>query len=86
MAEFLFSKMPAGRFVEPETYPTAPGRYRYMPFRGIGHLRLQEEVRLRGAARCSFVSGEAEFEFTCTTDSEYGILEILEVLPPAKLP
>jgi hypothetical protein len=37
--EFTFEGKPVGYFEESEC-PRVPGRYRYMPYRGIGHYEL----------------------------------------------
>ena len=38
--EFMFDGKPVGYFEEREL-PRVPGRYRYMPYRGLGHYEMQ---------------------------------------------
>jgi hypothetical protein len=62
-----------------ERVGTATGRYRYMPYRGLGHLRLQEECRRSGSALCSYPGSDGLVTFVARAGAEYGILEIDEV-------
>jgi len=72
--EFGFQGMPVGVFQEPE-YPRTSGRYRYMRYRGPGHLRMGQAL-LKGPAQCSYKAGWRRRKFTVKSVPEYGVLEI----------
>ena len=61
--EFMFDGLPVGVFMEPE-YPTGNGRYRYMPYRGPGHLRMQTTLDTAGEAPCYYEVGIDRVCFT----------------------
>jgi hypothetical protein len=42
--EFFVGEQAVGHF-RTRGYPTVPGRYRYSPYRGVGHLRLARALR-----------------------------------------
>ena len=69
----------AGQFIDVATYPKMPGRYRYMPYRGPGHLFLQEECRRSGFARCTYAGPSGEIAFVVRAGTEHGILELDEI-------
>jgi hypothetical protein len=69
--------MPVGYFEEPE-YPGTAGRYRYMPYRGVGHYHMGQALKT-GPARCSFSHEGSRYEFVVTAVPEYGVLEIVQV-------
>jgi hypothetical protein len=77
--EFRFGGHAAGRFDDVVTYPKVPGRYKYMPYRGPGHLLLQEECRRSGFARCTYAAPGGDCVFSARTCAEYGILDIDEI-------
>ena len=42
--------------------PSSPGLYRYMPFRGLGHLRLVQALASSGPQHCYYVAeGEPRY-------------------------
>lgn len=51
--EFMFDGDMAGIF-EGREYPRLDGRCLYVPYRGVGHYRMQEALRLSGSARCYY--------------------------------
>jgi hypothetical protein len=69
----------AGRFIDLATYPKTAGRYRYMPYRGPGHLLLQEECRRSGFARCTYPEPNGQVSFRVRTAAEYGVLDVDEI-------
>lgn len=52
---FAFEGRPVGYFEH--TIPSGPGRHRFMPYRGQGHLRLIGELENNRIARCSLPDG-----------------------------
>ena len=74
--EFVFEeKGPVGVFEERD-HPRSPGRYRYMPFRGLGHLSMQKHLRAGGNPRCYYDIGDVRVSFTVRDCPEYGVLEL----------
>lgn len=69
----------AGRFVDMATYPIGSGRYKYMPYRGPGHLALQEECRRSGFARCTWPGQNGAISFVARPVTEYGLLDVSEI-------
>jgi hypothetical protein len=69
----------AGHFIDVATYPKAPGRYRYVPFRGPGHRLLQDDCRYSGFARCTYHKPNGEVGFNVRTVGEYGIVAVDEI-------
>jgi hypothetical protein len=76
---FSYEWVPAGYFLDRTEYPTAPGRYRCMPFRSIGHLRLGQACRGGRSAICSWQDGGVEKSCRMRLTDEYGFVEILEL-------
>lgn len=76
---FEFKGQHVGYFEAIDAYPSAPGQYRYMPYRGIGHLKMIEECARAGMARCTYAGAYGTMEFTVRTAGEYGLLEISEI-------
>ena len=76
---FEFKGQHVGYFEAMDAYPSAPGKYRYMPYRGIGHLKMIEECARAGMARCTYAGAHGTMEFTVRTAGEYGMLEISEI-------
>lgn len=60
---FSFQGSPVGYFVDLDTYPSVPGRYKYMPFRGPGHLALRNECTRNGCAHCTYPVGDGVVSF-----------------------
>jgi hypothetical protein len=77
--EFSCGGKVVGAFVDVEKFPDAPGRVRYMPYRGPGHLLLQEECARSGSARCSYVTAAGTVDFTARVGGDYGLLDIDEI-------
>jgi hypothetical protein len=72
--EFSFEGHVVGCFEE-AAYPSEPGRYRYMPYRGPGHYDLTQALA-RAAARCSYSGEHGTVEFDVAAVPEYGVLQI----------
>jgi hypothetical protein len=75
--EFSYEGMPVGYFEE-EGYPAAPGRYRYMPYRGPGHYEMQAALGAGARPRCTFSTNGRDVSFTVIDCPEYGVLELGE--------
>ncbi len=77
--EFFFGHQAVGYFDgEP---PSSAGEYRYMPFRGPGHLRLAEELARKGPQYCHYVvNGETRY-FTVARIPRPHVLEVSELVP-----
>jgi hypothetical protein len=69
----------AGHFIDTAAYPNAPGRYRYMAYRGPGHLLLQEQCGRSGVARCTYAKPNGLVGFMVRTVGEHGILDVTEI-------
>jgi hypothetical protein len=76
-AEFFYKGMPVG-FLEEEGHPTAPGRYRYMPYRGVGHYEMQTALKEGSRPRCSLGTSNRGVSFAVSASPEYGVLELVE--------
>ena len=72
--DFECDGISAGRFTEGASYPRAPGTYRYMPYRSLGHLRMHEKLRGMGSARCTCAASEGRMTFLVRACPEYGVL------------
>jgi len=56
--------------------PTSPGMYRYIPFRGPGHLRLIQALASSGPQRCYYVvEGEPHY-FIAKRVSSLHVLQV----------
>jgi hypothetical protein len=75
----LFNGRAVGLFGQ---FPSAPGRYRYEPYRGLGHYEMQKLLHAGGAARCHYDVGERRVAFTVKQCPEYGVLELDEFQMP----
>lgn len=73
--EFSIGELQVGIFEESQ-YPKGPGHYRYQPYRGPGHLEMQEKLRSGGIARCHYGNNKEQVHFTVTSCPEYGVLEL----------
>ena len=72
--EFIYGTEVVGRFTD-ELPPINDGVYGYEPYRGPGHLHLQEA--LRGApAVCSYVFRDVITTFTVVSCPSYGQLQL----------
>jgi hypothetical protein len=74
--DFCCDGLVAGYFIDMATYPTTPGRYRYVPYRGPGHLRLRQQFASAGFARCSWSAPDQQVAFVARSGGEYGFLLI----------
>ncbi|HYH67497.1 MAG TPA: hypothetical protein VD866_22560 [Urbifossiella sp.] len=75
--DFFLNGLPVGRFDQPDG-PTGSGRYRYDPYRGAGHLRLQEQLRAGTAPRCEYDATGERVSFVVAGCPEPGVLELRE--------
>jgi len=75
--EFSYEGMPVGYFEE-QRYPTVAGRYRYMPYRGPGHYKMQTARRAGARPRCTFHTDNRAVSFVVVDCPEYGVLELAE--------
>ena len=82
--EFHCDKMPVGRLMNVEDYPTRANRYRYMPYRGPGHLRMQETCRTLGQAHCVYVGPAGEVEFVVKLTRDQGVIETEQFRPVSR--
>jgi hypothetical protein len=64
--DFYIDENPVGHFLW-DGYPTNPGRYRYDPYRGVGHLLMKEALK-RGTAECWFTDHERRFRLLITSE------------------
>jgi hypothetical protein len=78
---FEFGGQRVGYFEEIDAYPSAPGKYRYMPYRALGHLKMIEACARDGSARCTYTGASGTIGFIVRTAGEYGLLEISEIAP-----
>ena len=70
--EFFFEEHAAGYFED--QLPSSPGQYRYMPFRGPGHLRLVEALASSGSQRCYYVIEGEKHYFIVLKNPSHGVL------------
>ena len=75
--EFSFQDLVVGYI---EGIPRAGERCGYMPYRGIGHLRLVEAIRSSGAQECSCVVKGERHGFVVCGMPEVGVMEIEAVV------
>jgi len=69
----------AGRFIDMTSYPRTAGRYRYLPYRGPGHLLLQEECHRSGFARCTYEGADGPVTFVVRTVATTSFLDVEEI-------
>ncbi len=69
---FLFDGMVVGEFTN--GYPSTVGDFIYMPYRGPGHLQMQEKLRESHEVTCSFKKGTKIFTLTIIACPKYGVL------------
>ena len=72
---FFFEDSPVGYFAG-DQLPNSPGSYRYVPYRGTGHLRLQQALVSQGPQRCHYIVENAKRHFTVVACPAYGLLEL----------
>jgi hypothetical protein len=73
--EFSYEGMPVGLF-KAGALPMADGSYGYEPYRGPGHLEMQEHLKATGSARCSYVAENQRVSFTVCACPKYGVLQL----------
>jgi hypothetical protein len=73
---FFFEEEPAGYF-EQTQLPLGPGSYRYIPYRGIGHLRLMQSLKSSGPQRCHYLFNGTKHFFTVLNCPSQGVLELV---------
>jgi len=73
--EFEFSGEPVGLFTD-GINPNAEGLFRYEPYRGPGHLHMQEQLRKSGSAWCSYVLAGKKTSFVVVGCPAYGVLSL----------
>jgi hypothetical protein len=74
---FTYKGRPAGCFMEP-AFPRAPGRYRYMPYRSLGHYELVKAIRAGGQPLCR-MAANPRLTFVVLACLGYGILELADI-------
>lgn len=74
---FFYEDHPVGYF-EDDALPCVAGKYRYMPFRGFGHYRLQGALRASGPQRCHYVTANSKRYFTVVACPSYGLLQLAD--------
>jgi hypothetical protein len=72
---FFFEDRPVGYF-EDDQLPCSPGSYRYVPYRGPGHLQLQQALVSQGPQRCHYIAKNAKRYFTVVACPAHGLLEL----------
>jgi hypothetical protein len=72
---FFFDEKPVGYF-ERDQFPSEPGSYPYMPYRGIGHYRLIESLKSSGPQRCHYLIGGTKHYFTVVDCPSQGVLKL----------
>ena len=76
----FFENNPVGYFIE-EPLPSAPGRYQYMPYRGVAHYKLGVALK-SGPQRCHYLVDGKKHPFTVVTWISYGVLELSDFDSP----
>ena len=69
-----------GYFQGLDAYPTQPGKYRYMPYRGLGHFNMIEECARAGRAQCTFTAPNGTIGFVAKPAGEYGMIDVSEIV------
>jgi hypothetical protein len=73
--EFSYEGARAGVFKEAPP-PARDGVYRYEPDRGVGHYRMQTDLKAVGSVRCSYLAQDRRVSFTVCACPEYGVLQL----------
>jgi hypothetical protein len=77
--QFFFGSQVVGYFEDQP--PSSGGQYRYMPFRGPGHLCLVEELSRKGPQYCHYVANGETRYFTVARIPDPHVLEVSELVP-----
>jgi hypothetical protein len=72
--EFFFGE-DSVRYFEGQL-PSSPGEHRYMPFRGLGHLRLVQALASSGSQRCHYLASGDKHYFTVERIPGRHVLEV----------
>lgn len=72
---FDFCGQPVGCF-DDGVAPQTDGLYRYQPFRGPGHLRMQQQLNAGGTATCHYQDAGSKVSFVVRACPEYGVLDL----------
>lgn len=90
--EFSVEDKPVGRFLGGD-YPSRPGRYRYDPCRGEGHVLLVSQLEKGELVACSFVCSDAVFRivieqevFVPATPESYWFVGVSKIEQTSGLP
>jgi hypothetical protein len=59
-------------------WPQRDGVYRYMPFRSVSHLRMHEQMRKAGLARCFYERDGRKIFFSVVSSPKYGHLQLAD--------
>ena len=86
--DFFYKGNGVGFFEETKP-PQTDGKYRYMPYRGYGHLSMQTDRRKGIFPRCYYDIDGERISFTVIDCTEYGVLELIDfekskIIPKAK--
>ena len=73
--EFEIAGEPVG-YLRVAMAPRTDGLYHYMPYRGPGHLHMQQQPKSPGFARCSYRDSSSEVSFTVVECPSYGVLRL----------
>ena len=74
--DFLYNNEPVGYFIEIDSFPTIPGKYKYMPYRSPGHFQMYEECSKSGKVNCSFSDSGFDKTITVRISDNYGEIHI----------
>ena len=77
--QFFFGHQVVGYFEDQP--PSSAGEYRYMPFRGLGHYRLGQELGRKGPQYCHYVANGETRYFTVARIPRRYVLEVSELVP-----
>ena len=67
MLTFFFDEQPVGHF-ENVGYPSQPGRFKYIPYRGLGHALMAAALRQGEVAGCWFEHNGKRVAFDVTQE------------------
>ncbi|HET7765853.1 MAG TPA: hypothetical protein VFK92_12255 [Burkholderiales bacterium] len=84
-ATFHFQGAPVGAF-NAEALPREDGDHEYEPYRGPGHLQMQETLRAGKQASCYYVHEDEKILFTVIACPTYGVLTLSNVRTETNAP
>jgi hypothetical protein len=73
----IFGGGAAGRF-RTWRWPRRDGVYRYLPYRSVAHLRMYEQLRETGSARCHYERDGRQVCFSVVASPKYAHLQLAE--------